>query len=234
MSLPASRSLIARSSCWNVDLHAGRAGDRAQVRLDPRGARRLRLDRGQEREVGRVERRALEAGVRLRALRAAASRGGRTRRAPGAPCEVAAVPRSPRPPARRSSSSTSALRIASVISVFAGLHLPVRTSDGAIFSNVSGKSMITQPFGSPSTSLPRLGVEGRPASGSTRRSRRPCRRASCTRATKSFFSAVPNASLRAPTLTVAPFPNASTAACASTRPCSVVRRRGSARGSRCP
>jgi hypothetical protein len=37
--------------------------------------------------------------------------------------------------------------------------------------------------------------------------------------TKRFLSATPNASLRAPTATDAPLPNAPTAACASTRPC---------------
>ena len=58
-------------------------------------------------------------------------------------------------------SSTSAFRIASVISVFAGLHLPVRTSAGAIFSNVSGKSIMTNPFGFSLDEPAGLAVEGR-------------------------------------------------------------------------
>ena len=78
----------------------------------------------------------------------------------GPPAALAAVPRSP----------TTGLpiavehvvfRSASVMNVFEASHLPVRTSDGANFWNVSGKSMITQPAGLPETSWLRLGVEVR-------------------------------------------------------------------------
>ena len=44
-------------------------------------------------------------------------------------------------------SSVSAFRIASIPRVFDALHFPLRTSDGANFSNVSGKSMMTHPAG---------------------------------------------------------------------------------------
>src|SRR6188472_651135 len=51
-------------------------------------------------------------------------------------------------------SSVSAFRRASIPRVFDAFHFPLRTSDGANFSKVSGKSMITHPAGSPSTSFP--------------------------------------------------------------------------------
>ncbi len=127
------------------------------------------------------------------------------------------MPRSPSTAGPPIFSSTSAFRIASVISVFAGLHLPVRTSAGAIFSNVSGKSIITNPVGFPSTSLP-ASVSKVACVGfhETCTPILPPSFVYC--ATKSFRSATPNASFRAPTFTVAPLPNAPTAACASTRP----------------
>ena len=95
---------------------------------------------------------------------------------------------------------------ASVISVFDALHWPLRTSAGANFWNVSGKSMITQPAGRPDTSfcasVSNVGWAGfheivhadLPAELLELR-------------TNSCLSAVPKASLRAPTLTVAPLPN---------------------------
>src|SRR5206468_4593312 len=49
------------------DLDTGWSGDRDEVRLDLRRRRRARLQRGEERDVRGVERRALETGVRLRA-----------------------------------------------------------------------------------------------------------------------------------------------------------------------
>ena len=106
------------------------------------------------------------------------------------------------------------------MNVFDASHLPVRTSDGANFSNVSGKSMITQPAGLPSTSCC-ASVSKFAWSGfhETFLPTLPPSFSYC--ATKSCLSAVPNASLRAPTLIVAPLPNASIAACASTLPCSV-------------
>jgi hypothetical protein len=117
-------------------------------------------------------------------------------------------------------SSTVVLRSASVMNVFAGSHLPLRTSDGANFANVSGKSMITQPAGLPETSCPAsvskvawVGFHEMLAPIL------PPRRSYSV--TKSCFRAVPNASLRAPTFSFAPLPNASTAACASTLPWSV-------------
>src|SRR5207245_1725796 len=69
----------------------------------------------------------------------------------GPPAAEAAVPRSPTT-GEPMASSTLALRRASVISVFAALHLPLRTSDGANFWKVSGKSMMIQPAGFPATS----------------------------------------------------------------------------------
>ena len=50
-------------------------------------------------------------------------------------------------------SSVSAFRRASIPRVFDALHFPLRTSDGANFSNVSGKSITTHPAGLPSTSF---------------------------------------------------------------------------------
>ena len=104
------------------------------------------------------------------------------------------------------------------MNVFLGSHFPVRTRDGANFWNVSGKSMITQPAGSPETSWPAsvskfawFGFQSTvfptvPPS-----------------ATYCFFtsaaSAVPKASLRAPMLST-PLLNADAAAAASTLPCS--------------
>ena len=114
--------------------------------------------------------------------------------------------------------STSALRTASVISVLPALHLPERTRDGANFSNVSGKSMITQPAGFPSTSfcasVSKFGCVG---FHDTFSPTLPPSEVHCE--TNSCLRAVPNASFRAPTFTVAPFPKAESAACASTRPC---------------
>src|SRR5829696_6556012 len=66
----------------------------------------------------------------------------------GPPAALAAVPRSPIT-GLPIPSSTSVFRSASVMNVFDASHLPVRTSDGANFSNASGKSMITQPPGLP-------------------------------------------------------------------------------------
>ena len=106
------------------------------------------------------------------------------------------------------------------MNVFAGSHLPLRTSAGTNFWNVSGKSMITQPAGFPpascAASLSKFGWSG------FQEMLTPILPPSFWKpSTKSCFSAVPNASLRAPTLIVAPLPNASSTACASTLPCSV-------------
>ena len=71
----------------------------------------------------------------------------------GPPAALAAVPERPRtgwPIPSRVVPSFSA----SVMSVFVASHLPLRTSDGTNFTNVSGKSMITQPAGLPDTSWP--------------------------------------------------------------------------------
>src|SRR3954451_7388347 len=64
----------------------------------------------------------------------------------GAPSDVAAVPRRPSA-GERGPFRTSSFRRASVISVREACHFPVRTSDGANFAKVSGKSMITYPAG---------------------------------------------------------------------------------------
>src|SRR5581483_4501409 len=120
----------------------------------------------------------------------------------GPPAALAAVPESPTtgwPIPSRVGPSFSA----SVMSVFVASHLPLRTSEGTNFTNVWGKSMITQPSGFHAMFTPTL----------------PPSAFHC--ATKSCSSAVPKASLRAPTLMVAPLPNFSSAACASTFPCSV-------------
>src|SRR5215212_1551757 len=134
----------------------------------------------------------------------------------GPPAALAAVPRSPST-GEPIFARTSPLRIASVISVFVALHLPDRTSDGANFSNVSGKSMITKPAGFPWTSFC-ASVSNVACVGfqETLSPILPPRFAYSV--LNSASSAVPNASFRAPTLTVAPLPNASTAACASTFP----------------
>src|SRR3954449_971707 len=69
----------------------------------------------------------------------------------GPPAALAAVPPSPTAGLPMASSVAASLS-ASVISVFEALHLPERTSEGANFWNVAGKSMITQPAGLPATS----------------------------------------------------------------------------------
>src|SRR5436305_11986368 len=59
----------------------------------------------------------------------------------GPPAALAAVPRRPTT-GLPMASSTVVLRSASVMNVFEASHLPVRTSAGANFANVSGKSMM--------------------------------------------------------------------------------------------
>src|SRR5207244_9619596 len=71
----------------------------------------------------------------------------------GPPAALAAVPERPRtgwPIPSRVVPSFSA----SVMSVFVASHLPLRTSDGTNFTNVSGQSMITQPDGVPEPGWP--------------------------------------------------------------------------------
>ena len=89
--------------------------------------------------------------------------------------------------------------------------------------------MITQPFGLPLTSLP-VSVSKLAWFGFHCTCWPTLPPSDFHWATKSLSSAVPNASLRAPTLIVAPLPKASIAAWPSTLPCSVsdgyVRNRG--------
>jgi hypothetical protein len=99
-------------------------------------------------------------------------------------------------------------------------HLPVRTSDATYFWNVSGKSMITQPFGLPPTSWP-ISLSKFGGSGFQEMFTPTFPPSYSNWVTKSCLSATPKASLRAPMLTVAPLPNASITAWASTVPCSV-------------
>src|SRR5262245_15946802 len=129
----------------------------------------------------------------------------------------AALPAEPLSPLTGSPilSSVSELRSASIASVFVALHFPLRTRDGANFSKVSGKSMSTQPAGSPSTnfaaSLSKFAWSGFQEIDVPMLP--PSRFHS---ETNSAWSALPNASLRAPTFSFAPLPNFVRAAPAST------------------
>ena len=80
--------------------------------------------------------------------------------------------------------------------------------------------MMTQPFGFPPTSC-RISLSKFAWSGFHEMLTPTLPPSFVYCATNSALSAVPNASFRAPTLTVAPLPNASTTAAASTLPCSV-------------
>src|SRR5579884_3290818 len=218
MSLCARSSLIAFAICWNVTLVPG--GPETGIRLFLSFAG----DAEQPRIAARKATFAASKAVPSKPVYGFAPCTDLFQSAwnavpAGPPAELAAVPLSPTT-VLPVLSSVGASRSASVISVFEASHLPVRTSDGSNFRNVSGKSMITQPFGLPDTSCC-ASVSNVDWFGSQEMFTPTLPPSFVYSLTNSCLSALPNASLRAPTFRTAPLPKRWIAASASTLPCSV-------------